>query len=145
MKDDEKWLYEMTWTEKIWDEMRWEMMRHDGNRYDVRGNETKSHGWVKIRSRSSETKWWNEKPWVINDEKGWKMIRSRPPGGGNAQAWAELPQTPKTTLLKQRQLQLATVCFFEYLRRGAAKGRWGHISQQFFALILFQYRTFPSP
>ena len=28
--------------------------------------------------------------------------------------------------------------------RGGAKGRWGHISQQLFALILFQYRTFPS-
>ena len=31
------------------------------------------------------------------------------------------------------------------LERGGAKGRWGHISQQLFALILFQYRTFPSP
>ena len=29
--------------------------------------------------------------------------------------------------------------------RGGAKGRWGHIPQQLFALILFQYRTFPSP
>ena len=29
--------------------------------------------------------------------------------------------------------------------RGGSKGRWGHISQQLFALILFQYRAFPSP
>ena len=32
-----------------------------------------------------------------------------------------------------------------YTWEGGTKGRWGHISQQLFALILFQYRTFPSP
>ena len=46
-----------------------------------------------------------------------------------------------TKLLKMNLYDLH--CFTNL--RGGAKGRWGHISQQLFALILFQYRTFPSP